>query len=254
MGSRFVVHRDEVAGQGADGAIERPTLTEDFGCSFLTETVRSIEAGVTAGYESGPREEALFILAGTGALLLGEREIEFGPESGIQLAPGEAYRLRAAGSAGVDLVSMVVLQPAGDGVAVGPRRVISRLGEQDVGHATAGREYRILAGPETGFRSGTHFVGYIPAGAAAPVHYHRYNEVIYVIEGEGVLHIDGEHNPIRAGSCIHLPARVLHQIENTGDIPIREVAVFVPGGSPAAAYLPDGTSAYAGEPDDPDRQ
>jgi len=162
-------------------------------------------------------------------------------------------QLRADGATGVDLVSMLVLHPAGDEVPVGPRRVISRLGEQDIGHATAGREYRILAGPETGFRSGTHFVGYIPAGAAAPVHYHRYNEVIYVIEGEGILHIDGEHNPIRAGSCIHLPARVLHQIENTGDVPIREVAVFVPGGSPAAAYLPDGTSAYADEPDDPDR-
>jgi mannose-6-phosphate isomerase-like protein (cupin superfamily) len=252
MGSRFVVHRDEVVGQGVGGAIELPTLTEDFGCAFLTETVRSIEPGVTAGYEVGRHEEALFVLAGTGALLLDGQEIEFGPESGIQLAPGDAYRLRAD-SAGVDLVSIRVLHPAGDEVPAGSRRVISRLGEQDIGHATAGREYRILAGPETGFRSGTHFVGYIPAGAAAPVHYHRYNEVIYVIEGDGVLHIEGEHNPIRAGSCILLPARVLHQIENTGDVPIREVAVFVPAGSPAAAYLPDGTSAYAGEPDDPDR-
>jgi hypothetical protein len=68
-----------------------------------------------------------------------------------------------------------------------------------------------------------------------------------------VLHIEGEHNQLRAGSAILLPARILHQIENTGDIPIREVAVFVPGGSPAAAFLPDGTSAYAGQPDDPDR-
>jgi mannose-6-phosphate isomerase-like protein (cupin superfamily) len=251
MGSRFVVHRDEVAGRAVAGAVERSILTEDFGSTFLTETVRSIEPGTTAGpYESAEHEESLFILAGTGALLLGEQEIEFGPESGIQIAPGDAYRLRAA--APVDLVGVRVLHPVGDEPA-GAHRVISRLGEQDIGHATAGREYRILAGPATGFRSGTHFVGYIPVGAAAPVHYHRYHEVIYVIEGDGLLHIDGEHNPIRAGSCIHLPARVLHQIENTGDIPIREVAVFVPGGSPAAAYLPDGTSAYAGEPDDPDR-
>ncbi len=249
MGSRFVVHRDEIAGRGADGAIELPILTEDFGCAFLTESVRSIAPGTTGSYESGRHEEALFILAGTGALLLGEQEIGFGPESGIQIAPGQEYRLWADDPAGVDLVSVRVLHPAGDDVPIGPRRVISRLGDQDIGHATAGREYRILAGPATGFRSGTHFVGYIPTGAAAPVHYHRYNEVIYVLEGAGVLHIAGERNPIRAGSCIHLPARVLHQIENTGDIPIREVAVFVPGGSPAAAYLPDGTSAYAGEPD-----
>lgn len=247
MASRFVVQRDEIAGSSA----VRPILTEDFGCAILTETVLTIEPGTSGSYESGKHEEALFVLAGTGALLLGDEEIEFGPESGIQIAPGEVYQLRADGPAGADVVSVRILNPTGD--ATGPRRVISRLDEQDIGHATAGREYRILAGPETGFRSGTHFVGYIPPGEAAPVHYHRYDEVIYVIEGEGVLHIDGEHNPLRAGSCVHLPSRVLHQIENTGDVPIREVAVFVPGGSPAAAYLPDGTSAYAGEPDDPDR-
>jgi len=251
MGSRFVVHRDEIAGSLVHGATERPVLTEAFGSAFLTETVRSIPAGTTAGPYQPAFDEALFVLTGTGALSMGDDEIEFGPESGIQVAPGETYRLRADGP--VEIVSVLVRRAAGDDVAAGPRRVISRLDEQDIGHATAGREYRILAGPETGFRPGTHFVGYIPTGAAAPVHYHRYDEVIYVIEGDGVLHIDGEHNPLRAGSCILLPSRVLHQIENTGVIPIREVALFIPGGSPAAAFLPDGTSAYAGQPDDPDR-
>ena len=85
----------------------------------------------------------------------------------------------------------------------------------------------------------------------APLHYHLYNEVIYVVQGRGILHIDGERNPLYPGACIHLPARTLHQVENTGDIPLREVAVFVPAGSPAAAYLPDGTSAYPTVPDDP---
>lgn len=251
MGSRFVVHRDEIAGRPAAGATELPVLTEAFGSKFLTETVRTIPAGTTAGPYEARLAESLFVLGGTGALLLGPDEIEFGPESGIQIAPGQTYRLRADGP--VEVVSVQVLHPSGDEIATGPHRVISRLDEQDIGHATAGREYRILSGPETGFRSGTHFVGYIPAGAAAPVHYHRYDEVIYVFEGDGVLHIEGEHNPLRPGSCVLLPARILHQIENTGDIPIREVAVFVPGGSPAAAFLPDGTSAYPGQPDDPDR-
>lgn len=252
MGSRFVVHRDETAGRLAVGATERPVLTQEFGSAFLTQTVRTLDPGATAGpYESGAHEEVLFVLTGTGALLLGDQEIDFAPESGILVTPGETYRLRA--DAPTEIVAVRVLHPAGDEVPTGPRRVISRLDEQDVAQATAGREYRILAGPETGFRSGTHFVGYIPTGAAAPVHYHRYDEVIYVIEGAGVLHIEGEHNPLRPGSCVLLPSRVLHQIENIGDVPVREVAVFVPGGSPAAAYLPDGTSAYPDVPDDPDR-
>ncbi|HEX5401524.1 MAG TPA: cupin domain-containing protein [Pseudonocardiaceae bacterium] len=252
MASRFVVHRNQIADRPVAGATELPVLTEEFGSAFLTQTVRALDAGSTAGpYASGDNEEVLFVLTGTGALLLGGQEIDFAPESGILIVPGETYRLRA--DSATEIVAVRVLRPAGDDVAAGPRRVISRLDELDVGQATAGREYRILAGPETGFRSGTHFVGYIPTGAAAPVHYHRYDEVIYVIEGEAVLHIEGEHNPLRAGTCVLLPARVLHQIENIGDIPVREVAVFVPGGSPAAAYLPDGTSAYPDVPDDPDR-
>ncbi len=106
MGSRFVVHRDEIAGRPADGATERPILTEDFGCAFLTESVRSLDPGTTAGpYESGGHEEVLFVLAGTGALLVGGQEIEFGPESGIQIALGETSggRRGAGRSAACDL-------------------------------------------------------------------------------------------------------------------------------------------------------
>jgi mannose-6-phosphate isomerase-like protein (cupin superfamily) len=251
MASRFVVHRDTIAARPVAGATERPVLTQEFGSAFLTQTVRALDSGSTSGpHESGENEEVLFVLAGTGALLLGNQEIDFAPESGMLIVPGETYRLRA--DSATEIVVVRVLHPVAE-VETGPRRVISRLDEQDVGQATAGREYRILTGQSTGFRSGTHFVGYIPTGAAAPVHYHRYDEVIYVIEGAAVLHIEGEHNPLRAGSSVLLPSRVLHQIENTGDIPFREVAVFVPGGSPAAAYLPDGTSAYPDVPDDPDR-
>ena len=45
-----------------------------------------------------------------------------------------------------------------------------------------------------------------------------------------------------------LPARTVHCLENTGDDVMRVVAVFRPAGSPAAAYYPDGTPAYAGTP------
>ncbi len=244
MGSRYVVHTTDVEPEGET----RPVLTEAFGCTYLTENVLSVEPGLTGTRSSGSAEELLFVLHGKGSLLIDGEVHEFGPESGIYIAPGESYRLEITEPA--EIVSVRVTNPAGE--ATGDRRTVSLLDEQEIGHATAGREYRILADPATGFRSGTHFVGDVPAGEPAPVHYHRYNEVIYVFQGTGILHIDGEHNPIRPGSCIHLPARTLHQVENTGDIPIREVAVFVPAGSPAAAYLPDGTSAYPTEPDDPD--
>lgn len=248
MGSRYVVRTADVEPQGPT----RPVLTEAFGCQYLTEAVHTIAAGAALSFDSGDHEELLFVVRGRGRLLLdgdddGTSE-EFGPESGIYIGPGEAYRLSTTEEAEIVSVRITNPDPA---VEVGDRRTVSALDEQKVGQATAGREYRILADPSTGFRSGTHFVGDVPTGEPAPLHYHRYNEVIYILEGTGILHIDGERNPLHPGVCIHLPARTLHQVENTGDVPMREVAVFVPAGSPAAAYLPDGTSAYPTEPDDP---
>ena len=49
---------------------------------------------------------------------------------------------------------------------------------------------------------------------------------------------------LEPGSCIHLPARTVHCLENQGEDLMKVVAVFRPAGSPAAAYYPDGTPAY----------
>jgi mannose-6-phosphate isomerase-like protein (cupin superfamily) len=86
------------------------------------------------------------------------------------------------------------------------------------------------------------FVGYIPVGRA-PDHFHTYDEVVYVLRGEGALHIDGETAPLRAGSCVHLPARLVHCLENVGPGELHVLGVFRPAGSPAEAYYPDGTKA-----------
>jgi mannose-6-phosphate isomerase-like protein (cupin superfamily) len=253
MSSRYVVYRDDIEPRQAPGnpVRARPVLTESFGCTYLTETVLRIAPGTTHPHASGEHEELLFVVRGYGNLLLDGTAHPFGPESGIYIGPGETYQLEITDGDGAEVVSVQVLNPAGEEVEVGERRTMSLLDDQKIGHATAGREYRILADPSTGFRSGTHFVGDVPTGEPAPVHYHLYNEVIYVMQGNGILHIDGENNPLFPGACIHLPARTLHQVENTGNIPLREVAVFVPAGTPAAAYLPDGTSAYPNQPDDP---
>jgi oxalate decarboxylase/phosphoglucose isomerase-like protein (cupin superfamily) len=63
------------------------------------------------------------------------------------------------------------------------------------------------------------------------------------------LHSDGIDAPVLTGACIQLPARTVHCLENTGEQPMRVVAVFRPAGSPAAAYYPDGTPAYVAHPD-----
>ena len=42
---------------------------------------------------------------------------------------------------------------------------------------------------------------------------------------------------------MHLPARLVHCLENYGPGEMRVLGVFRPAGSPAEAYYPDGTPA-----------
>ncbi len=122
-----------------------------------------------------------------------------------------------------------------------------RLADQADEEATANRSFRVVNDPGTGLASATQFVGYIPT-TRAPDHFHTYDEVIYVLDGQGRFHADGQTWPLGPGSCIALPARTIHCLENTGGEAMRVAAVFRPAGSPAAAYYPDGTPAYAGTP------
>jgi mannose-6-phosphate isomerase-like protein (cupin superfamily) len=128
-----------------------------------------------------------------------------------------------------------------------PQPAAARFAVVDVpaassGSATAGRAFTLAAGPEVGCASVTQFVGVIPPGRA-PDHFHTYDEVVYVLEGEGELVIGDETAPLSPGTCVHLPARLVHCLANTGSGELRVLGVFRPAGSPAEAYYPDGTRA-----------
>ena len=81
----------------------------------------------------------------------------------------------------------------------------------------------------------TQFVGSIPPGRA-PDHFHLYEEVICILAGEGIMHAGDSSTPVGAGSCIFLPIRQRHCLENTGSGELRLLGVFYPAGSPAVRY------------------
>ena len=81
----------------------------------------------------------------------------------------------------------------------------------------------------------TQFVGSIPPGRA-PDHFHLYEEVICILAGEGIMHAGDSSTPVGAGSCIFLPIRQRHCLENTGSAELRLLGVFYPAGSPAVRY------------------
>lgn len=191
-------------------------------------------------------EEVLFVLGGKGTLRLEDARYELEPETGAYLRPGEEYEIEAHDPDLMRVVSVQIPNPVPADPDV-PREVVRRLSDQEAQAATTDREFRIVADPRTGLQSATHFVGYIPI-ARAPKHFHTYDEVIYVLDGEGVLHEGDTESPLSAGSSIELAARTVHCLENTGGDVMRIVAVFRPAGSPAAAYYPDGTPAHPSAP------
>jgi mannose-6-phosphate isomerase-like protein (cupin superfamily) len=95
---------------------------------------------------------------------------------------------------------------------------------------TADRWYSELVQAEV-----TQFVGSIPPGRA-PDHFHLYEEVICILGGEGIMHAGDSSTPVSEGSCIFLPIRQRHCLENTGSGELRLLGVFYPAGSPAVRY------------------
>ena len=204
------------------------------GCAEFEQRLLRFDGG---GREHAPSvdDEVLFVLRGRGAATVNGERAELLPETAVYVAAESRWSID--GADGLEILSVLIRDPLP--AAEGDGHAIVGLEDVEPGEATAGRMFRLLA-PSP---SATQFVGYIPPGRA-PDHYHLYDEVVYVLEGEGALHIDGESAPLRPGSCIHLPAKLVHALENHGPGEMRVLGVFSPAGSPAEAYYLDGTPAY----------
>jgi mannose-6-phosphate isomerase-like protein (cupin superfamily) len=181
---------------------------------------------------SGPGGELWYVIDGAGLLTFEE-----GPgtpirrDTALWLPPGTRCHL-AAGAAEPLTLDRVTLPagPQASAEAAEPR--LSELGDCAV-EVTGDRQFRVLFGPGAGCEAATQFVGEIPPGRA-PLHSHTYDEVVLVLDGEGVLHAGPAEHPIAPGTCIHLSPGQQHCLENTGQRTLRVLGVFHPGGTPAA--------------------
>jgi mannose-6-phosphate isomerase-like protein (cupin superfamily) len=226
-----------------EGVRQQTTFHAGNGCPALRQRIIHVEPGSTAGFPPGSGDDVLFVLAGGGRLRLGadDHDHELAPETGVYVRPGESYEIVADGDDTLELLAVAVPDPP-SGIALGQRRVTLKLHDAETLKATADREFRLVVTPEAGCPSVTQFVGYIPVGRA-PDHFHTYDEVLYILSGEGVLHIGDSHEPVGAGACIHFSPELVHSLENSGSEPMQVLGVFRPAGSPSEAYYPDGTRA-----------
>jgi mannose-6-phosphate isomerase-like protein (cupin superfamily) len=232
----FVVNEQDVAGHREDGdtAEVRTTIDASQGSSRLAQGVIRFAPGRSLDRLSEGRHEVLYVVAGGGTLHLGGGDHPLEPDTAAFIAPGEAYSVENPGPE--ELLVVSVTAPAGANGVGQNRKVTVRHADQPSLGATADRQFRYLVNQDAGCLEMTQFVGEIPP-SRAPEHHHTYDEVVYVIEGEGVYHIGGDDIPMSQGTCIHLPPLVRHCLENTGSQKMRVLGVFHPSGDPSRAYI-----------------
>jgi mannose-6-phosphate isomerase-like protein (cupin superfamily) len=228
--SGYVTHVTDLHPSDGRGVAEQVSIDASCGCELLVQRVARYAPGRSEPRSSGDHQEVLYVAEGRGTFLLGGREHPLEPDTGVFVVAGETYEIDNPGPDDLLLITVVAPQLAGH--AAGERRAV-RFREQPELPAGKDREFRYLVDKDVGCRDVTQFVGEIPPGRS-PMHSHTYDEVVYVVEGQGVLHLGGERTPIAAGTCIHLPPLVEHCLENTGANKMRVLGVFYPQGDPAS--------------------
>ena len=58
------------------------------------------------------------------------------------------------------------------------------------------------------------------------LHRHTQAEVYHLVEGSGVVVLDGVEHPVAAGSAVFIPGNAEHGIRNTGDGPLLFMYAF----------------------------
>jgi len=75
------------------------------------------------------------------------------------------------------------------------------------------------------------------AGASSEPQYHDHEEIVFILDGEGLAHIAGEVAAFSAGDTLIIPAYSVHQVNNTGEKLLDALIVMAAG---TRSFWPDG--------------
>lgn len=212
------------------------------GAEAISLRILEFGSGTSPGLRNRDCDEVLYLLEGTCTVVIDGNAHEVGPETGVYLRPGQTLTVENSGFDSVRFVSSQCPEEAFTGTVDTPLDQAASPGVAPIvklsdrrALPTADRWYRVLVDDEIGSEQVTQFVGSIPPGRA-PDHFHEYEEVLFILRGEGRMWAGETTTSIAPGSCIYLPKRQLHCVENTGDGELRLLGVFYPAGSPAVRY------------------
>jgi mannose-6-phosphate isomerase-like protein (cupin superfamily) len=192
------------------------------GAKAISLRVLEFGPGLSPVLRNQELDEVLFSLNSC-AIVIDELTHELEPQAGVFIGAQQAFRVENRGTEPVVFVSSQC-----PSTKASPPPVVKLADQRAM--PTGDRWYRVLIDSEV-----TQFVGSIPPGRA-PDHFHEYEEVLFILRGEGRVHMGSSSTRIESGSCVYLPRRQVHCVENTGTGELRLLGVFYPAGSPAVRY------------------
>ena len=230
--------------QSQDPKVEERLLIDvgDY-AEALTATWLYFHSGKSLPRVIADKDQLVFITSGDGQMHFSDGTVPATRGTAVLIRAGESW------SVVTESLKMICVEvPRGGPNARKlevPATQISRsvaLGNLTRGQATGDREFEVLFDASNGSTGATMFVGFIPQ-SGAPAHYHLYDEICCIIQGEGRLLVGDTSQPISAGSTFAITPRLLHSLVNESAEFLWILGIFRPQGTPAAAYYPDGRPA-----------
>jgi len=84
---------------------------------------------------------------------------------------------------------------------------------------------KVLIGPEDGWEDYVLRTFELSEDGHSPKHSHDWPHINYVLEGSGVLLLNGEENEITKGSIAYVPSNEIHQFRNTEKEPLKFICI-----------------------------
>ena len=222
---------------GTDATYRVP-IDRTIGCQNLVQRVFRYAAGTSPELKNENSEEVIFVAAGSGEAIVDGKSHALTPQTALLIPADVPYLIRNSGPGTLEFVSVLSPQP-GRAHSVPPSpetqpigKLILHESEEKPIPAGPDRYFKLMIDPRYGAKYVTQFIGFIKK-SRAPLHIHTYEEVIYILGGEGIVHIEDDQFPMQAGTSIYLSPGTQHCLEkNPGSEVLSLLGVFCPAGSP----------------------
>jgi len=94
----------------------------------------------------------------------------------------------------------------------------------------AGRCTRVIVGPDAPAEAKNFVMGHVTifAGGSVPEHAHEQEEVYFIIDGQGVMIVDGEEQAVQPGSYVYISPNQTHLLKNTSQSELKMLFCYAP--------------------------